>query len=305
MAILSNEEIAIHNSAYESMQKIIDISIGEGEAIDKALHNTGFQDITDPVVFLEIADQYRKTYSKLQAISEFLGQATNHQLITMEAFSLLGDAPNLTAIKDQVIRHCSGPDKALKTQALMMEGHFYGPIGDDQIGNYLPKYFGKNMLHLMKHTDDIEETAHSNAAKYYDEYKQNKTNIKSLGWALHYLQDMTSPPHAANIPSFFPKLHNQSDIHCAFETLAHKRLLHQASIYTQSAKNILTTLAANNLDIKTEGDFVKFRNIVYKQSFGNVNPDLYTQDESKWDLILSSALPLAIAVSAYFLEKGV
>lgn len=234
---------------------------------------------------------------------------TTHQMITEQALCILNkdDLPK----KDQLVYESSGPDDAPETIKFVMEGHFCGIISDGIVGNFLQKYMPPLVFDLLYNfgdfKDHLKETALSNIGKYSAKYLNNGEDIKYLAWTLHFLQDITAPHHAGNIPAIIPSLitdiNGGNDTHSAFEEFANNFMKEQPDKFNDDAKNLLQHLRGFPLNLSKPNELEEFGKMILQKSLKNIDGVLRTKDQNLWKETISKAMPLAIAATAAVLEK--
>ncbi|HEX3029656.1 MAG TPA: hypothetical protein VHT34_10225 [Clostridia bacterium] len=262
--------------------------------------------------FQTLSDYYIENYNNTPKAKSVHTNQTNHEMITEEALNIVNTKFRNDSEKSLLLSGCIGPDKDWGSIMLVMEGHFYGSTSHNASGNYLKKIMPAAVYFILSHLpifeDHMKESAFSNANRYFSKYYSNDSQLEDLGWCLHFVQDMTAPHHAGNIPSFFPSLDDRinsgMDTHNEFEDFANELLDSNRNIYREKALPLLDYFRGMNLNIKNSTDFDTFLKYVNTKALENVNDTLQTRDEAKWNNTISNALPLAIAASAFLLEQA-
>lgn len=262
--------------------------------------------------FQTLSDYYIENYNNTPKAKSVHTNQTNHEMITEEALIIVNTKYQSTSDKELLFDGCTGPDKDIGAIMLVMEGHFYGSTSSNASGNYLKKIMPAAVYFILSHLpifkDHMKESAFSNAKRYFSKYYSNESQLEDLGWCLHFVQDMTAPHHAGNIPSFFPSLDDRinsgMDTHNEFEDFANELLDSNRNIYREKALPLLDYFRSMNLNIKNSTDFDTFLKYVNTKALENVNDTLQTRDKARWNNTISNALPLAIAASAFLLEQA-
>ncbi len=233
-----------------------------------------------------------------------------HKLLTRQALGLI-HYPVSESAKAELIEESTGPDEHLRTVQILWEGHFYGKTGNGDYGNYFYKYLDEDVINLLSGIDDVSENALSNLAVYYKMFMDNKTNVRSLAWALHYIQDITAPPHAANYPNFvnvFAKGKKLPETHFSFEKRAQKAINSSYSSFIIEARMNyakLKKLLINDLDFTGNypAKLTRFAKLVHSKADPYAEC-IYKKDKKAWDEAINRTIPLAVAASAVILESA-
>lgn len=257
----------------------------------------------------DLSGKYLEHYNTDKQWEDRESLKSTHQMITDQALSIINR--NYSAQKDELIYESSGPDRETETIKFVMEGHFCGRISAGSLGNFLQKYMPPEIFAMLAGIPGVEEhlkeTALSNIGKYSQKFIENRKDIKSLAWTLHFLQDITAPHHAGNIPAIIPffikDINEGNDTHSGFEEFANNLMKEQPDRFNEEAVSILQHLRKFPLDISRPGELGKFGQMIFEKSIGNVNSALQGEDTDAWTGIISRAIPLAIASSAAVLEK--
>jgi hypothetical protein len=264
-------------------------------ALEKSVRGIGSPALANDLDrrFQEASRLYLEAY-----LEEKRGRNT-HQLITAAALRILGvdeTAPEHQSLIDESL----GPDRTIATLRLMMEGHFHGAVPDGGTGNFLPAYFPGWLVAFLRRLDDVGETARSNFTDGFEKVDDAPGIARLHGFTVHYLQDVTAPHHAANIPSILPALRGEPDTHRQFEKRASKLFGDDPSAFDQSALGRLTEVRAQGFDLAGKDGREKLFDWTHGESMKNAGPGLH--DPATWDARIGSALALAIAVTARYLE---
>jgi hypothetical protein len=114
-------------------------------------------------------------------------KGSTHEFITLQALDLLG--VNDLNVRQRLEKACMAPDRQSDLRRLVFEGHFYGTVAGERMGNFLERVFdnlASGPLGLVdQFVDDIDETALSNFEKYYMHAMAGNIKFKELGWAAH------------------------------------------------------------------------------------------------------------------------
>jgi len=202
-------------------------STEEKEAIIKTVFSK------DIFIFSDINDQSLHYYQTLKGQMD--KNYTTHEFITEQALGLLGinDKKMIQSLKDA----CVEPDRKKNLWELAYEGHFYGKTKGNKYGNFLPRVFGGAAVRILHCFDkNIEETAQSNFIDYYQKSIKNSIDLTRLGWAIHYLQDMTAPHHAGNMALFFEIFTDGTNSHFPFEKYAREYVYEPSQDFRDSAQ---------------------------------------------------------------------
>jgi hypothetical protein len=224
---------------------------------------------------------------------------STHEFITLQALVLLGiDDP--TARK-KLQKACTAPDREKELNRLAFEGHFYGKVGGRRNGNFFERIFGDPGTGLLgfidRHVDDIDETALSNFMKYYIHAKEGDIKLKELGWAAHYIQDITAPHHAGNMAIGFEIITDDCETHFQFEKYAKAYVYANPTAFMAKAKGVYDELT----DELNPDDPVRIAKEVHRRAVPNI-PKVQILDDSAWKEAIDEAIPLAIGATAFIFE---
>jgi hypothetical protein len=248
--------------------------------------------------FEEASDLYSRGYAELRARAP-----STHEAITRAAqrvAKITGGSPEPAA----VVAASTAPDTTREGRRLFYEGHFYGTAPDGGFGNYMPWVFTSPVRALMAAFDDIEETARRNFLEHARLVAEDPSDATRHGWALHYLQDLTNPHHARNLPIFLRRPGFDLDTHHAFEVRANKRFVENDARYDDAAEKLLGTFRQRPFDLTREEGREQFVDEVHGRALGIADGDWIKHGESKdWDPKIDEALTLAIAATALFVEQ--
>jgi len=305
--ILTQSEKNIHNKAYREISKLIGSAGFKNPIAPKRIIQSDLkvkkgakQAVVGIDDIYKISMTLTQLYLELQSNKETRGSENTHKLITSNAFGLIGYRGDKKKM-ESVIESSAGPDRHPKTIALMMEGHFYGEVKTGVYGNYLPRIFDDLFLRFIDRLNDIDETAKKNFIKYYNAYNSPRRNLESLGWALHYIQDLTEPHHAGNYAMFFSFYTDGFDTHYAFEKKARSMINDDREFFTERAKTLLPGLEREFI----AGGIHSFSDVIYQKTRPFINDNIKGNDKSAWAEVIKDALPLAIAATAIVLKNTV
>jgi len=122
------------------------------------------------------------------------GPSESHQQFTGQALKILTNdkgstvAKSLNDNKSLLLEYCDKPDS--DEASYVFAYHFYNPYNKE---NYLPSFLSASKTTAMtKFQEHIKNAANN--------YKSNRSySIQELGRALHFLEDINVPHHAANL----------------------------------------------------------------------------------------------------------
>jgi hypothetical protein len=242
-----------------------------------------------------IWDIFRKANKYYDILKGALNRTNStHEFITEKALELLGKS-NQTLLKE-LKAACVQPDTNKDMYRLAFEGHFYGKVRGGKYGNFLQNCFNNQTLMLIDLIDDIDETALGNFQTYYNKaFDKGDVNLKTLGWAAHYLQDLTAPHHVGNMAIFFEVFTDNSASHYAFEKYANIYVYDNQTAFQKKAGDFLKQLKPLFKPGKPE----KFAKEVYNRATKNIAG---IEDMSGWDAVINNAIPLAIGATAVIFE---
>jgi len=263
--------------------------------------------VADPSkTYSALSDAYLKGYSQAKA-NEKTGKYTTHQLITKNAFRLLNNGVDVSAddgVIENLIIESSGPDSHWKNMRLIMEGHFYGVNGSLACGNYIPKYFDRVEMDAMKLFDNVQEDAKSNFVKYRGFLSTEPDGVKNLGWALHYLQDLTAPHHVRNFPAYFTRYEhgNGFDTHVAFEKYANELFCACETRFDAAVRPEYEELSWRHLQCDDAETAASLAEHVYQKALSYADDRIKTPLKTEWEQVINHSLPLAIACTMLMLK---
>ena len=254
----------------------------------------------DLVKFKSLINEANKLYSNIKKGMDKSG--STHEFITSQAIELLGldDSKASETLK----KACTAPDREKNLRSLVFEGHFYGNVGGGRNGNFLEKVFGDLAKGLMvfidRYVNDIDETALSNFGKYYTIATASDILLKELGWAAHYLQDLTAPHHAGNMAIGFETLTDNCETHFPFEKFA------KVYVYGNWVKPPDFKAKAQEIYNEFRRTFTGkppelFAEEVQKRAVPNVTK-VQIWDKSAWTEAIHNAIPLAIGATAFLFD---
>jgi len=282
----------IHQKAYKEIDELLKRSgmALKGEAILPLIAQLPADRLQ------QLSDIYLPLYKELQELDNEKGKRPTHAVITKLAFSML--ALQGIGFSDDVvsgiISASIGPDEYLSEMVLIMEGHFCHERERGEYENYLGRH----------------DTAMARFIKYHGESGNTsaESRFRSLGWSLHYLQDITAPHHAGNRPVFliWP---SHADTHHEFEVQA-RTLINDLTDEKQSEYLAVAQGSMESLESDWQGRGKEaFAQSVYEYSAPNIGKIVSISngdhsDPSCWDEVIDKALPLAIAASAVVLKNS-
>lgn len=226
-------------------------------------------------------------------------KSSTHEFITAKALDLVGVID--PAVRKSLQKACMGPDRETDLKRLVFEGHFYGKVGGRRNGNFLERVFGDPATGLLGLVDrlvnDIDETAMSNLTKYYTHATEGSIKLKELGWAAHYIQDLTAPHHAGNMAIGFETITDNCETHFPFEKYANAHVYENETAFQAKAQQVYADLRKTFDPGRPEVMAKK----VHRLAVPNVRRVL-AWDESDWKQAVHDAIPLAIGATAVLLE---
>ena len=201
-----------------------------------------------------------KEYYKLLK-SQLDKKDTTHEFITDRALDLI-QHQNVTTRKKLKVS-CVAPDRNKKMNELVFEGHFYGKTRGNARGNFLQKCFSPEILATISWLDDIEETAVSNFSRHYKgAFRNGSVDLTCLGWAAHYIQDLTAPHHVGNLAVFFELFFEKTMSHYAFEKYAKKKVYEHPKAFQGKASVIFDEIKTSFQPGKPE----EFAKLIYRRA---------------------------------------
>ncbi len=301
--ILTKEEAKIWEKANVEFKKLKEEMEKPAEKIEKTLFSSAGMTKSADLISDHLRVENKKFWKQIKTANAYYKalksamdeKDTTHEFITKKALDLLGiyDSKTWNTLKPA----CMDPDKKKKMFELVYEGHFFGKTKGNKLGNFLPRVFKKWSMFLLEHIDDTEETAASNFSKYFRQSQNGSLNLKMLGWASHYIQDLTAPHHVGNLAVGFEIITDNTATHFLFEKYARKYVYDNPDAFTNKAKRIYTELKKKFKPAQPE----KFAKEIYKRAVPNV-PDVKTISQASWDRVIKKAIPLAIGATALVLE---
>jgi hypothetical protein len=148
-----------------------------------------------------------------------------------------------------------------------------------------------------RHINDIDETAMSNLVKHYAHATEGAIQLKELGWAAQYIQDLTAPHHAGNMAIGFETITDNCETHFPFEKYANGYVYDNETAFQAKAKHVYDEFRATFNPGRPE-DMAKE---VHRRALPNI-PKVRTLNESEWKQAIHDAVPLAIGATAVLLE---
>lgn len=247
--------------------------------------------------FWAIVQEANKLYA---AVKKGMDQrSSTHEFVTNKALDLLGVTD--PGLRSSLQKACMGPDRETDLKRLVFEGHFYGKVGGRRNGNFLERVFGDPASGLLSLVDrlvnDIDETALSNLTKYYAGAMKRGIQLKELGWAAHYIQDLTAPHHAGNIAIGFETITDNCETHFPFEKYANWYVYQNETAFQAKAQQVYTEFR-KTFDPRHPEDLAKE---VHRRAVPNVQRVLAWK-ESDWKQAIHDAIPLAIGATAVLFE---
>jgi len=247
--------------------------------------------------FWRLINEANRLYS---AVKKGMDQAgSTHEFITVQALDLLG----VSDTKTRKILHgaCTAPDREKDLRNLVFEGHFYGKVAGRRNGNFLERVFGDLAQGLMgfidRYVDDIDETAFSNFKRYYAHATSNDIQLKELGWAAHYLQDLAAPHHAGNMAIGFETVTDNCETHFPFEKFARGYVYDHPTAFRKKARDIYNEFRQTFTKKRPEA----IAREVQKRALPNI-PKVQILDGAAWTEVIHAAIPLAIGATAFICD---
>lgn len=213
--------------------------------------------------------------------------ATHGHITALALLLYIGDMQNIFGISGnygykisewaELERSTGKPDGALESLNLLLSDHFYDPDT------------GKS----WRESSSI--TARTRANEYYVEamqtYSSNRAKaLDNLGRALHFVQDVCEPHHAANI-----KATDKDNQHSSFEAYAATRLPIISENFTAASNPSLYSFCLSN----APGALVHKAAITAKSYAGLAN----APQNSNWAWVADTTLVNAVYYSAALLYK--
>jgi hypothetical protein len=294
--ILSAKEVAKLDAARKRIEKYknkIDAASRAKVGKDKFMRSGGIGTLKDSVDnFYALVKIVADNYKELKNPQEWSAKNT-HKFITEKACEYLSLDQK---VANQLIKACTVPDDNEKMWRLCYEGHFYGAVKGGY-GNFLKKVFDDELLALVDYINDIDETAVSNFAVHF-----KPEDVRELGFAAHYIQDLTAPHHVGNQAIFFESLTGDNETHYAFEKYARDYLY---GMSPQQMKQIIDNADTEYRKIKItldEANAKVFAKQIYGSSVRYVQ-NIKGWDRNEWDKAIQNAIPIAIAATAVVFES--
>jgi inorganic pyrophosphatase len=243
--------------------------------------------------FISMVNKANEYYRLLKAMMDH--ENSTHRFITQKAIELVGikNSEKQTTL----ISACVEPDKNKSLYEIAFEGHFYGNIGNHQYGNFFHKVIkNKTAFFWINNLTKIDEHALGNFKKFVSTFKA-KSNLQKLGWALHFIQDLTAPHHATNKAIFFETITDKTNSHFQFEKYSRSFVWDHGPLMLDRSRGLLSKLQSV-FNPKKSSDFaleIHRRALVHAD---NIN----SFDLEKWNAVIEANIPLAIAASATILK---
>ncbi|HEX2868176.1 MAG TPA: hypothetical protein VHO03_14115 [Ignavibacteriales bacterium] len=270
---------------------------------------------------MDLSEKYSLHYKTEKTWERRDSLKTTHQMITEQALCIIN--MNNFPKADDLIGESSGPDNDPENVKFVMEGHFCGRLSNGGLGNFLEKYMPHLIFDLLENFGELgkhlNETALTNFETYSEKFLDDRPKVKYLAWALHFLQDITAPHHAANIPAIIPSflidVNQGRDTHSPFEGFANELMIKRPNQFNVEAERILNILRGFPMNAGDSKEIKKFGKMILQKSFAvirspikdpvikNVKGALQAADHDAWKEVISMAMPLAIASTAALLEK--
>jgi hypothetical protein len=301
--LMTKEESAIMKKAAQDARKLKNRLAKSAAPIDKTVFNRMKTDKREKIFsvglskdLLLLEDLIKTANSYYQALKKLIDEKdTTHELITAQALEMQKITDPV--LKTPILDSCMDPDRDKKLWELAYEGHFYGRIDEQRYGTFRPRVLDGPSLYLLDRINDIDETALSNFARCYSQALQNRGDLKLLGQAVHYLQDLTAPHHVGNMAIFFEIITDDNDTHFLFEKYARGYVLNNGPALGAAAVAQYQRLKVAFDPDKPE----ELARTVFNDALANV-PKVIGIDLKSWDDAINNAIPLAIGATAVVLE---
>jgi hypothetical protein len=304
--ILTEEEAQAYRKAREKFKRLKEDLKKDAPKVDKTdFARSGAKRSADLISFNLTADLDKfwaliTEANKLYAVKKSMEQSgSTHEFITLQALVLLGI--NDPTARKQLQKACMAPDREKDLNRLAFEGHFYGKVAGRRYGNFLERVFGDLATGFLgfvdRHVNDIYETALSNFMKYYIHATEGDIKLKELGWAAHYIQDLSAPHHAGNMAIGFEIITDNSETHFPFEKFAKGYVYDHPTAFMAKAIGVYDELK----DELNPDDPVQIAKEVHRRAVPNI-PKVQTLDDSAWKQAIDEAIPLAIGATALIFE---
>lgn len=305
--ILTEEETKIYKEAEKNIKKLIGELNKKGPKIEKLnVAKSGLKMKLSPFIdsdltkFWSIIEEAKKLYFTLKKESDQSG--STHEFITSQALDIINITD--TKIQKDLQKNCIAPDKESKLRNLIFEGHFYGKItenDDKHKGNFLERIFGDLNMGFIgiinRYINDIDETAQSNFIKYYTHALANGNQLEKLGWAAHYIQDLTAPHHVGNMAIGFESITDNCETHFPFEKYAKGYVYANPTVFKNKAQEIYHEFKQS----LTGKEPMEIADEVQKRAIPNIQK-VKAWDSSAWTEAICDAIPLAIGSTAFIFD---
>ncbi len=302
--ILTKEEAKAYREASEKIERLSEELKKEGPKLDKTdFARSGANKSLDLISsnlgadlkkFWGLINEANRLYS---AVKKGMDQSgSTHEFITSGALDLLGvtDAKTHKVLQ----KACMAPDREKELRSLVFEGHFYGKIVGRRNGNFLERVFGDLSTGLLgfidRYIDDIDETALSNFTEYYTHATAGDIQLKELGWAAHYIQDLTAPHHAGNMAIGFETITDNCETHFPFEKFAKGYVYDNPTAFKAKAQEIYDEFRQTLAGKRPEA----IAKEVQRRAVPNV-PKVQILDGPAWTEAIHEAIALAIGATAF------
>lgn len=308
--ILSKEENEIlddgHNSIVAFCNKLDKYDFGKIAPMTIAATPGSSHESVDGF-FVDIKTEFKTMVADANALYKKLKtnlnkQNSTHEFITNSAINLAGKINGTE--KNILLDACTEPDHKRELYDLSYEGHFYGAIPGHKKGNFFHKVFkNKLIFSAFNLVGKINEDALGNFTRYLSEFEKSK-NIETLGWTLHFLQDLTAPHHATNKAIFFEfitdkeyyKKHSpKEDSHFPFEKYAQYYVQDKEDLMLAMAKPLVDELTS---ELQSKGS-KKFAEEIHHRALQHSDISQKDRDE-----VINANISLAIAASAVILDQA-
>jgi len=305
--ILSKDEARALAKARERFKKLEGDLRKEAPKLDKAdFARAGSKKSLD-LISANLVDDFSRFWALVREANNLYAavkkgmnlKKSTHEFITLKALDLLGVAD--PSVRNSLQKACMGPDTDTDLKRLVFEGHFYGKVGGRRNGNFLERVFGDLATGLLglvdRHVNDIDETAMSNLSKYYIHATEGNINLRELGWAAHYIQDLTAPHHAGNMAIGFETITDNCETHFPFEKYANGYVYENDTAFQGKAEQVYSEFSATFKPGRPE-DMARE---VHRRALPNI-PRVQIIDETEWKQAIHDAIPVAIGATAVLLE---
>ena len=305
--VLTKEEAKAYREAGERIKRLSSKLKKEGPKLDKTDFATSGPNKSldfftsnlgaDLKKFWGLINEANKLYASVKKGMDQSG--STHEFITSEALDLLGVTD--AKVQNVLQKACMAPDREKDLRSLVFEGHFYGKVAGRRNGNFLERVFGDLSTGLLgfidRNINDIDETALSNFTKYYTHATAGDIQLKELGWAAHYIQDLTAPHHAGNMAIGFETITDNCETHFPFEKFAKGYVYDNPTAFKEKAQEIYEEFRQTPT-LKRPKAIAKE---VQRRAVLNV-PKIQILDGPAWTEAIHEAIPLAIAATAFIFD---